>query len=139
MERPRPVPSPAGFVVKNGLNIFSFTSGWNTGAVVANPDFHTIAKTFGRGSKGWHVVSAVRFRLAFGRFGTAENAEARTRGIQFVEHTEGDGREMFKAVCKLGLEGMVSKKLNALLGLRPIEPRNAGASLSNERCVLILL
>src|SRR5262249_59167412 len=27
MERPRPVPSPAGFVVKNGLNIFSFTSG----------------------------------------------------------------------------------------------------------------
>jgi len=26
------------------------------------------------------------------------------RGIQYVEHTEGDGREMFKAVCKLGLE-----------------------------------
>src|SRR5208282_1940504 len=26
-ERPRPVPSPAGFVVKNGLNIFSLTSG----------------------------------------------------------------------------------------------------------------
>ena len=26
-ERPRPVPSPAGLVVKNGLNIFSFTSG----------------------------------------------------------------------------------------------------------------
>jgi ATP-dependent DNA ligase len=36
------------------------------------------------------------------------------RGIQYVEHTEGDGVEMFKAVCKLGLEeGMVSKKLNA--------------------------
>src|SRR5262249_46123752 len=27
MERPGPVPSPAGFVVKKGLNIFSFTSG----------------------------------------------------------------------------------------------------------------
>src|SRR5260370_1778988 len=26
-ERPRPVPSPGGLVVKNGLNIFSFTSG----------------------------------------------------------------------------------------------------------------
>ena len=26
-ERPSPVPSPAGFVVKNGSNIFSFTSG----------------------------------------------------------------------------------------------------------------
>jgi bifunctional non-homologous end joining protein LigD len=35
------------------------------------------------------------------------------RGIQYVEHTEGDGREMFKAVCKLGLEGIVSKKLAA--------------------------
>src|SRR4029453_7676956 len=27
MERPRPVPSPVGLVVKNGLNIFCFTSG----------------------------------------------------------------------------------------------------------------
>jgi bifunctional non-homologous end joining protein LigD len=36
------------------------------------------------------------------------------RGIQYVEHIEGDGVEMFKAVCKLGLEGIVSKKLGAL-------------------------
>jgi bifunctional non-homologous end joining protein LigD len=35
------------------------------------------------------------------------------RGIQYVEHTEGDGGEVFKAVCKLGLEGIISKKLNA--------------------------
>jgi bifunctional non-homologous end joining protein LigD len=35
------------------------------------------------------------------------------RGIQYVEHTEGDGGEIFKAICKLGLEGMVSKKLDA--------------------------
>ena len=34
-------------------------------------------------------------------------------GIQYVEHTEGDGAKMFKAICKLWLEGMVSKKLNA--------------------------
>jgi hypothetical protein len=34
-------------------------------------------------------------------------------GIQYVEHTEGDGAEMFEAVCKLGLEGIVSKKLDA--------------------------
>src|SRR5262245_42896763 len=27
MDRPRPVPSPAGLVVKKGLNIFSFISG----------------------------------------------------------------------------------------------------------------
>src|SRR5262245_66138327 len=38
----------------------------------------------------------------------------RTRnGIQYVEHTVGDGAKMFEAVCKLGLEGIVSKKLNA--------------------------
>ena len=38
----------------------------------------------------------------------------RTRGgIQYVEHTEGDGEKMFDAVCKLGLEGIVSKKLDA--------------------------
>ena len=30
-----------------------------------------------------------------------------------MEHTAGDGGEMFKAVCKLGLEGIVSKKLDA--------------------------
>jgi bifunctional non-homologous end joining protein LigD len=34
-------------------------------------------------------------------------------GIQYVEHTEGNGGEMFKAVCKLGLEGIVSKKVDA--------------------------
>jgi bifunctional non-homologous end joining protein LigD len=34
-------------------------------------------------------------------------------GIHYVEHIEGDGVEMFKAVCKLGLEGIVSKKLDA--------------------------
>jgi len=34
-------------------------------------------------------------------------------GIQNVEHTEGDGEKMFEAACKLGLEGIVSKKLTA--------------------------
>jgi len=35
------------------------------------------------------------------------------RGIQYVEHTEGDGAKVFKVVCKLDLEGIVSKKLDA--------------------------
>ena len=34
-------------------------------------------------------------------------------GIQYVEHAEGHGDKLFEAVCKLGLEGTVSKKLNA--------------------------
>jgi bifunctional non-homologous end joining protein LigD len=35
------------------------------------------------------------------------------RGIQYVEHAEGHGDKMFDAVCQLGLEGIVSKKLDA--------------------------
>jgi ATP-dependent DNA ligase len=35
-------------------------------------------------------------------------------GVQYVEHTEGDGAEMFEAVCKLGLEGIVSKRLGSV-------------------------
>jgi bifunctional non-homologous end joining protein LigD len=35
------------------------------------------------------------------------------RGIQYVEHAEGHGDKLFVAACKLGLEGVVSKKLNA--------------------------
>jgi ATP-dependent DNA ligase len=34
-------------------------------------------------------------------------------GIQYVEHSEGDGAKMFRAVCQLGLEGIVSKKLDS--------------------------
>ena len=38
----------------------------------------------------------------------------RTKGsIQYVEHVEGDGEKMFAAACKLGLEGIVSKKIDA--------------------------
>jgi bifunctional non-homologous end joining protein LigD len=36
-------------------------------------------------------------------------------GIQYVEHAEGHGDRMFEAVCKLGLEGIVSKKLEAII------------------------
>jgi bifunctional non-homologous end joining protein LigD len=35
------------------------------------------------------------------------------RGIQYVEHAEDHGGRLFKAVCELGLEGIVSKKLDA--------------------------
>src|SRR5712671_3175876 len=42
-ERPRPVPSPGGLVVKKGLNIFSFHLGRNTSATVTDPDLHPVA------------------------------------------------------------------------------------------------
>ena len=34
-------------------------------------------------------------------------------GIQYVEHAEGHGDRLFDAACKVGLEGIVSKKLDA--------------------------
>src|SRR6478736_9608908 len=34
-------------------------------------------------------------------------------GIQYVEHAEGHGDKLFAAVCQLGLEGIVSKKIDA--------------------------
>src|SRR5262249_31176847 len=34
-------------------------------------------------------------------------------GIQYVEHAEGHGDSMYDAVCRLGLEGIVSKRIDA--------------------------
>jgi hypothetical protein len=63
MDRPNPVPSPAGLVVKNGLNIFSSHLGRDTGSVVADPDFGAAAKVFGGRSQGRIVVASVGFRF----------------------------------------------------------------------------
>jgi bifunctional non-homologous end joining protein LigD len=35
-------------------------------------------------------------------------------GIQYVEHTQGHGEKLFEAVCDLGLEGIVSKRLTSV-------------------------
>ena len=35
------------------------------------------------------------------------------RGIQYVERAEEHGEELFTSVCKLGPEGIVSKKLDS--------------------------
>jgi bifunctional non-homologous end joining protein LigD len=34
-------------------------------------------------------------------------------GIRFNEHMEGDGENVFRHACKLGLEGIVSKRKNS--------------------------
>ena len=50
-----------------------------------------------------------------------ESLEAYTeQEDQYVEHSEGDGAKMFRAVCQLGLEGIVSKKLQLAVSLRPV-------------------
>ena len=60
MDRPSPVPSPAGFVVKNGFKHLLLHLKRNASAVVADPDFDAVAKVFGRGSKSWLVIAANR-------------------------------------------------------------------------------
>jgi bifunctional non-homologous end joining protein LigD len=35
---------------------------------------------------------------------------ARTKGMRFVDHVEGDGTIVFEHACKLGLEGIASKR-----------------------------
>ena len=38
---------------------------------------------------------------------------AKRRAIQFVEHLTGDGPTVFEHVCRMGLEGIVSKRTDA--------------------------
>ena len=41
-------------------------------------------------------------------------------GIRFNEHIEGDGPTVFAHACKLGLEGIVSKRKDFRLPFRPL-------------------
>jgi bifunctional non-homologous end joining protein LigD len=44
------------------------------------------------------------------RKGKLERLLARSNGIRFSEHLDGDGATIFAYACKLGLEGIVSKR-----------------------------
>jgi hypothetical protein len=43
-----------------------------------------------------------------------------TLGLRWNEHIEGDGEPIFRHACKLGLEGIVSKRKDSPLPLRPL-------------------
>jgi bifunctional non-homologous end joining protein LigD len=43
------------------------------------------------------------------------------RAIQYSAHLKGNGVSVFEHVCRLGLEGIVSKRVNAPLSERPVE------------------
>ena len=44
-----------------------FHLGRNAGAVIADPDFHTVAEVFGRGSNGRFIIAAIRLRFPLRR------------------------------------------------------------------------
>ena len=43
----------------------------------------------------------------------SERAKAKRRAIRFNEHLTGDGPTVFRHVCQMGLEGIVSKRTDA--------------------------
>jgi hypothetical protein len=59
-------------------------------------------------------------------------------GIQFNEHMDGDGEAVFRHACKLGFEGIVSKRKEggslANRGTSVSESPEASQRLDNDRC-----
>jgi hypothetical protein len=43
-------------------------------------------------------------------------------GIEYVEHLQGDGRRIFEHACRLGLEGIVSKRVD--MAYRPMNEKD---------------
>ena len=56
---------------------------------------------------------------------------AKRRAIQFVEHLEGDGPTVFRHVCRMNLEGVVSKRTDA--PYRSLGHRRRGSSRRTRR------
>ena len=61
------MPSPAGLVVKNGIEDLFLHLRRDAGAVVPNPDFDTVPQVLGRGRKRWLVIATICLGSALGR------------------------------------------------------------------------
>ena len=88
-----------------------------------------------RPDQGWHHRTPLQRRPLVECKAALGKLLLRSRGgIQYVEHAEGHGDRMFAAVCDLGLEGIVSKKLDAPYGSGPskawIKVKNPNAAAS---------
>jgi hypothetical protein len=66
-------------------------------------------------------------------------------GIQYVEHTEGDGAKMFKAVCKLGPRGHRLKEAQCAISVGTIEgmaenqkPKSARSDTRHRWDILVI-
>jgi hypothetical protein len=60
MDRPSPVPSPAGLCRKERAEQLLFHLRHHTSAVVAYPDFYPVAEVLGRSSQRRLVVASIR-------------------------------------------------------------------------------
>jgi hypothetical protein len=59
------------------------------------------------------AVRIMSSRLKVLSLGGAKVGRAKRRSIQCVEHLTGDGATIFHHVCRMGLEGIVSKRTDA--------------------------
>ena len=67
MDRPSPVPSPAGLVVKNGIEQLLLHLRGDTGAVVADSDLDAVTEVLGRRSQRGLVVASICLRFTLRR------------------------------------------------------------------------
>ena len=72
--------------------------------------------------------------------GRAKVGRAKRRSIQFVEHLTGDGPTVFDHACRMGLEGIVSKRVDASyrsgpsrVWLKSKNPASEAVRLKRER------
>ena len=91
------MPSPAGLVVKKGLNIFSFTSGRNSGAVVTDADLDAVTEALRSGREG---------RLIGGRSISLPSCFSLCRGIETVGDQVQEGRFYDLLREKIDLSGL---------------------------------
>src|SRR4029450_11855584 len=61
---PKPCAFARGLGRKEGIEHLFFHVRWNAGAVVPNPDFHTISKASCRSHKGWLITIAIGLGFA---------------------------------------------------------------------------
>ena len=59
---------------------------------------------------------------------------AKRRAIQFNEHLTGDGPTVFKHVCRMGLEGIVSKRMDAPYRSGPSRRGSSRRTRRARRC-----
>ena len=131
MERPSPVPSPAGLVVKNGLNIFSFTSGGIPVPLSRISDFDAVAEVLGRGGKRWLVVASVRlgFALRGGVEAVGNEVEERPRNLLWEQIDLSGGR--VKGPFKGNIKALLLSPSSVKVRLRLSSTR---ALISTGRC-----
>src|SRR5262249_45137698 len=69
---------------------------------------------------GFRIIARGVIRLRSARPHARASVAKASPGIRFNEHMEGDGPTVFAHACKLGLEGIVSKRKDFSVAIRAL-------------------